>query len=97
MSAMMLLEWWCGVQQGHSLREEALPEPAGVGAEAPVTPAGWEEGEKPMVRVGGILDDVCHPAQVPNTIPVGRLAVTSDQTYHRGVISELCEMMVLEP
>ena len=58
MSAMILLEWWCGVQQGHCLREEALPEPAWAGAEAPVTPAGWEEGEKSMVRVGGILDDV---------------------------------------
>lgn len=31
----MLLEWYCGVQQGHSLRKEALSEPTGVGAEAP--------------------------------------------------------------
>ena len=43
MSAMMLLEWWCGVQQAHSLGEEALPEPTDMGAEAPVTPAGWKE------------------------------------------------------
>lgn len=47
----------------HSLREEeeALPEPAGVGVESPVTPVGWEEGEKSMFRVGGI--DVSQPAQ----------------------------------
>ena len=37
---MMLLEWWCGVQQDHGLRDETLPEPTGVGAEVPVTPAG---------------------------------------------------------
>lgn len=37
-SAMMLLEWW-RVQQGHRLGEQALPGPAGVGAEAPGTPA----------------------------------------------------------
>ena len=58
MSAMVLLEWRCGDQQGHCPRKEALPEPTGVGAEAPGTPAGWEEGEKSMVRVGGTLDDV---------------------------------------
>ena len=51
MSAMVLLEWWCGVQQGHSLGEEALPEPIGAGAEAPVTPAGWEKGGTSMVRM----------------------------------------------
>ena len=57
---MMLLKWWCG----NSLREEALSEPTGVGVQAPVTPAGWEEGEKSMVRMKDILDDVSCPAQV---------------------------------
>ena len=51
-------------QQGHSLREGALPEPAGVEAEAPVTPARWEEGDNSMVREGGILNDVSLPSQV---------------------------------
>ena len=44
---------WCGVQQGYRLREEALAELAGAGAEAPVTPAGCEEGKKTAVRIGG--------------------------------------------
>lgn len=48
---------WCEVQLSHSLREEALPEPTGVGQEAPVTPGGWEENKKSMVRVGCILDN----------------------------------------
>ena len=59
----MLLEWWCGVQQGHDLRGEALPEATGVGAEAPVTHAGWEGGEKPVVGMRDIHDDVFCPAQ----------------------------------
>ena len=52
MSAIILLERWCGVQQGHSLREEAPPEPAGAGVEAPVRPAGWEDRERSMVQGG---------------------------------------------
>lgn len=44
MNAMMLLVWWCGVQLGPSLKEEAVSEPTDAGAEAPVTPAGWEAG-----------------------------------------------------
>ena len=56
----MLLEWQCGVQQGHRLGEGALPEPTGVGVEAHVTPARWEEGE--TVRMRDILDD-SRPAQ----------------------------------
>ena len=47
------------VQQGHSLREEAVLEPTGLGAEAPVTPAVREDGEKKsMARTRDILDDV---------------------------------------
>ena len=51
MSAMMLLEWWCGVQQGHSLWEDALPESAGVEVEDPVMPAGVG-GEDPVMPAG---------------------------------------------
>ncbi len=43
---------WSRVQKGHRLVEETLPEPAGARAEASVTPAGWEEGEKFIVGVG---------------------------------------------
>ncbi|KAI4878001.1 hypothetical protein NFI96_008347 [Prochilodus magdalenae] len=42
-------------KQGHSLREEALPESVGAGAKAPVTPAGWKEGKKFVVRVRRVL------------------------------------------
>ena len=52
------LKWRCGVQQGHCLRKEAPPEPAGVGAEAPVPAARWVEGKKFMIRMRNILDDV---------------------------------------
>ena len=31
---------------------------------------GWEEGEKSMARVGGILDDVSRPAQAALVIKV---------------------------
>ena len=58
------LALWCEVQQDHSLRDEALPEPVGAGAEAPGTPAGWEESEKSMVRVGCILPNAFHPGSI---------------------------------
>ena len=44
MSAILLLEWWCGVQQGHSLKEEAPLVPTGTAAEASVPPARWGVG-----------------------------------------------------
>ncbi|KAI4883528.1 hypothetical protein NFI96_023533 [Prochilodus magdalenae] len=44
------------VQQGHSLREEALPESVGAGAKAPVAPAGWKEGKKFVVRAALLID-----------------------------------------
>ena len=38
-----------------SAESQPPPEPAGVGAEAPVTLARWEERKKSMVKVGCIL------------------------------------------
>lgn len=70
MSAMMLLEWWCDVQQVHSLRKAALLEPTGVAAEPPVTPARWKEGEKSMARMRDVLDDVSRLAQAVLVINV---------------------------
>ena len=77
----MLLEWWCGVSEDHCLREEALPQSADAGVDAPlpqsavagvdaVLPARWEGGDESMVRVGGILHDVSHPAQAAPVINV---------------------------
>lgn len=43
------------------IRREALPEPAGAGAEAAVTPARWGLGEN---WVRGILDRDARPAQM---------------------------------
>ena len=50
MSAVMLSDvvW-------SSAESQPPPEPAGVGAEAPVTLARWEERKKSMVKVGCIL------------------------------------------
>ena len=53
---------WCGVQHSHSLRKEALPEPAGAGVEASVKPARWGESKNPMVRMGCIPDSAYRPA-----------------------------------
>ena len=46
-----------------SAESQPPPEPAGVGAEAPVTLARWEERKKSIVRVGCILDDAFCSAQ----------------------------------
>ena len=43
---------------------------AGAGAEAPVAPARWEEGEKTMIRVGNVLNDTPRPAQAALMIDV---------------------------
>ena len=42
---------------------QALPEAAGGGAEAPLTPARWEDGKKSMVRKRNVPDDVPRRAQ----------------------------------
>ena len=48
-----------------------------MGQEAPVTPGGWEENKKSMVRVGGVLDDAwrCRPqaAYMVNVLSGGQL------------------------
>ena len=50
--------------------KEALSEPAGAGAEAPLMPARREERERSEVRVRGILDDVSGPAPAALVINV---------------------------
>lgn len=58
-----VLSLWFTVQQGQSLREKALPESAGAEAEPPERPARLDSGEQSIIRVRGVFDDACHPAQ----------------------------------
>lgn len=54
--------------------KKAFPESSGAGVETPVMPAGWEESDETMVRVGYILDNALRLAQAAfmvNVLKVG--------------------------
>lgn len=63
--------------------EEAFSKPAGAGVEASITSAGRKKEEKRMVRVGGIHDDVTHPAE----------ALIAVSGFTNGVFTTRCTIL----